>query len=202
MKRFALVIAAILLAFCGFAQKSPKFTEEDAKQFYRTLQGDYNLLNEKDSLVATVHITPIWERPDNRFQWLYVEVARGKDVVIQEVLEVQPKDAKVYRVILHELKNPEKFVGKWGNRNYFDGFTTSILTGKTKLTFVKTSDFSYQMNGFKSIPAFSSCFPQGDLLHLKFVQQDERFYIKRIPVYTNSIKGYQGLKEQTDGPVG
>lgn len=198
MKRFALVLAAILLAFSGFAQKNAKFTEEDAKQFYRTIEGDYSLLNQKDSLVATVHFTPIWQTSGNRFQWLYLEASRGQDVVLQKILEIKPKSEKVFNVVMYDLKNPEQFVGKWGNRNFFDGFNASILKDKTKLSFVKTSDFSYQMNGFKRISALKECFPQGDLLHLKFVQQDERFYIKRMPNRTNRIIGYQGLKELTD----
>ena len=201
MKRIALIFAVILLAFNGFAQKNPRFTEDDVKQFYRTIQGDYTLLNNNDSMVASVHFTPIWESSGNRFQWLYLEVLRDKKVVLQKVLEVKPKDNKVFRVIMYDLKNPEKFAGKWGNRNFFDGFNTSILKGKTKLTFVKTSDFSYQMNGFKHIPSVS-CFPKDDILHFKFVQEDERFYIKRMPAGTNRILGYQGLKALTDGPVG
>lgn len=201
MKRFALILAAILLAFNGFAQKQPKFTEEDVKQFYRTIEGDYSLVNDKDSVVATVHFTPIWEKPENRFQWFYLEATRGKEVVLQKVLEISPKNEKVFRVIMYDLKNPEKFVGKWSNRNFFDGSTKNILSGKTKLTFVKTSDFSYQMNGFKRIRDLN-CFPKGDLLHFKFVQQDERFYIKRMPERTNRILGYQGLRELTDGPIG
>lgn len=198
MKRFALVLAAILLTFSGIAQRAPKFTEEDAKQFYRTLEGDYSLFNEKDSLLAKVHFTPIWESSGNRFQWLYVEVTKGKEVVLQKVLEIKPKNEKVYNVSMHDLKNPEQFVGKWGNRNFFDGFTTSILKGGTRISFMKTSDFSYQTNGFLRIPALSSCFPKGDLLHFKFVQEDERLYIKRIPINTNNIRGYQGRKELTD----
>ena len=202
MKRFALVLAAILLTFSGIAQRAPKFTEEDAKQFYRTLEGDYSLFNEKDSLLAKVHFTPIWESSGNRFQWLYVEVTKGKEVVLQKVLEIKPKNEKVYNVSMHDLKNPEQFVGKWGNRNYFDGFNTNILSGKFKLTFVKTEDFSYQMTGFKRINALKDCFPKGDALHFKFVQQDERFYIKRLLSRSNKLRGYQGLKAQTDGPVG
>lgn len=201
MKRFALVIAAVLMTFGALAQKAPKFTEEDAKQFYRTIVGDYTIINNNDSVVAAVHFTPIWESLGNRFQWLYLEVLRDKEVVVQKVLEVMPKNDKVFRVVVYDLKEPERFAGKWGNRNFFDGFNTSILKGKTKLTFVKTSDFSYQMNGFKRIPALG-CFPKGDLLHFKFVQEDERFYIKRMPANTNRILGYQGLKELTDGPVG
>ena len=53
MKRIALVVAAILLAFSGFAQKQPKFTEEDAKHFYRTMQGDYTMIV-NDSTTADV----------------------------------------------------------------------------------------------------------------------------------------------------
>ena len=201
MKRFALITAAIFVVFSGFAQKSAKFTEEDAKQFYRTMQGDYTMVV-NDSTTAYVHFTPIWESMGNRFQWMYVEATIGKDVVFQKVLELKPKTSSKFRVYLYDLKNPAEFAGKWANRNYFDGFTTSILKGRKRITFVKTSDFSYQMNGFKRIKALKSCFPKGDLLHFKFVQQDERFYIKRIPANTTRIRGYQGLKELTDGPVG
>lgn len=200
MKKFALILAAILLTISGFAQKQPKFTEEDAKQFYRTLQGDY-VVADTDSTTVMVHFTPIWESSGNRFQWLYLEAVKDKEVVLQKVLEVSPKSDKVFRVFVHDLKNPEQFVGKWGNRNYFDGFTTNILSKRGKMTFVKTSDFSYQTNdgtiGFKRYKMFE-CFPKGDLLHFKFVQQDERFYIKRMPKGTNRILGYQGLKELTD----
>ena len=87
MKRIILVIAAILLAFGGFAQKQPKFTEEDAKQFYRTMQGDYSMMV-NDSTSAEVHFTPIWESSGNRFQWLYVEASVEKKVVLQKIIEV------------------------------------------------------------------------------------------------------------------
>lgn len=200
MKRFALIIAAILLTVSGFAQKQPKFTEDDAKQFYRTIQGDYTV-QVNDSTTVNVHFTPIWEKPDNRFQWLYLEATQGKEVVLQKVLEISPKSDKVFRVFVHDLKNPEQFAGKWGNRNYFDGFTPSILSKRGKMTFVKTSDFSYQSNdraiGFKRYKLFE-CFPKGDLLHFKFVQEDERFYIKRVPKGTERILGYQGIKALTD----
>ena len=204
MKRFALIIAAILLAVSGFAQKEPKFTEDDVKQFYRTMQGDY-VVADTDSTTMMVHFTPIWETPENRFQWLYLEAVKDKEVVMQKVLEVVPKSSKLFKVKVYDLKDPQQFVGKWGNRNYFDGFTQSILKKRGKMTFVKTSDFSYQSNdgtiGFKRYKMFE-CFPKGDLLHFKFVQEDERFYIQRVPKGTNRIIGLQGLKELTDGPVG
>ena len=200
MKRFALIIAAIFLTFSGFAQKNPKFTENDAKQFYRTMQGDYTMVV-NDSTTADVHFTPIWESSGNRFQWLYLEASVDKKVVLQKVLEVQPKTDKQFRVYIHDLKNPEQFVGKWGNRNYFDGFNSSILKKGKRVTFVKTSDFSYQTHDIMRISAID-CFPKGDLLHFKFVQEDERFYIKRVPRRTSRIIGYQGLKELTDGPIG
>ena len=117
-----------------------------------------------------------------------------------EFLEVQPKSATVFRVFIHDLKDPGTFAGKWGNRNFFDGFNSSILKGKKRVSFVKTSDFSYQTDWIRCKPL--TCFPKGDLLHFKFVQEDERFYIKRMPKGTERIFGYQGLKALTDGPVG
>ena len=195
MKRFALILAAILISFSGLAQKQPKFTVEDTKQFYHTMQGDYTVIV-NDSTTASAHITPIWENTVNPYQWLYVEVSLGEKVILQKVLEVKPKNDKVFRVYVHDLKNPAQFVGKWGNRNYFDGFNTAILKGGKRITFLKTSDVSYQSQWarYKAI----DCFPKGDLLHFKFVEQDERFYVKRMPKGTNRIFGYQGLKELTD----
>ena len=194
MKKFALILAAVFMAFSGFAQE--KFTEEDAKQFYRTMQGDYTVIV-NDSTTAAAHFTPIWENKGNRFQWLYLEVVMDKKVILQKVLEVKPKTDKLFRVYVHDLKNPAEFVGKWGNRNYFDGCTPSILKGGKRITFVKTSDFSYQTHKPMRFSAID-CFQSGDLLHFKFVQEDERFYIKRVPDGTNRIIGYQGLKELTD----
>ena len=196
MKRFALIIAAILLVFSGFAQKQPKFTVEDAKQFYRTMQGEY-VVQVNDSTTADVHITPIWEGQGNGFQWLYLETTTDKGVMLQKVLELRPKTDKKFLVLVHDLKKPAQFVGKWGNPNYFDGFTQSILKSGKRLTFVKTHDFSYQTTRLMRFNAIN-CFPKGDLLHFKFVQEDERFYVKRVPKGTNRILGYQGLKEPTD----
>ena len=195
MKRFALILAAVFMAFSGFAQE--KFTEEDAKQFYRTMQGDYTVIV-NDSTTAAAHFTPIWENKGNRFQWLYLEVVMDKKVILQKVLEVKPKTDKLFRVYVHDLKNPAEFVGKWGNRNYFDGCTPSILKAGKRITFVKTSDFSYQTNDGPTRYKAIDCFPQGDLLHFKFVQADERFFIKRVPKRTSRIIGYQGIKELTD----
>ena len=161
------------------------------------MQGDY-VMQVNDSTTAMVHFVPIWEKPDNRFQWMYVEATVDKNVVFQKVLEVQPKTNKRFRVYVHDLKNPEQFAGKWRNRNYFDGFNTSIIKGGKRMTFVKTSDFSYQTNDGPTRYAAIDCFPKGDLLHFKFVQEDERFYIKRVPKRSKRIIGYQGLTELTD----
>ena len=196
MKKIALVFAAVLLAISGFAQKQAKYTENDVKQFYRTLQGDYSL-QVNDSTVVMVHLTPIWETPENRFQWLYLEVTKERGAVMQKVLEVLPKNDKVFKIKVYDLKHPEQFEGKWGNRNYFDGFTTSILKGGRKISFLKTSNFSYQTHWLRIQTL--ECFPKGDLLHFKFVQEDERFYIKRMPAHSTRIIGFQGLKELTDG---
>lgn len=191
MKRLIIAIATILLTFNCLAQKAPKFTEDDAKQFYRTIQGDYSM-QVNDSTLVMVHFTPIWE--NERFQWFYLEASLETKVVLQKILEIVPKTNKTFKVVVHNIKDSGLFVGKWANRNFFDGYNKSILANHNNLTFVKTADFSYQMNGFKSITTLE-CFPKGDILHVKFVQEDERFYIKRMPKGTNRILGYEGLKE-------
>ena len=191
MKRLALILAALMIGFGGFAQKQ-KFTVEDAKQFYRTMQGDYKVIV-NDSTTASAHFTPIWENTGNPYQWLYVEVALDEKVILQKVLEVKPKNDKMFVVKAYSLKDPAQFVGKWGNSNYFDGFNTAILRNGKKITFLKTQDFSYQSYWYRY--GVIDCFPQGDLLHFKFVQQDERFYVKRMPTGTSRILGYQGIKE-------
>lgn len=191
MKRLALILAALMIGFGGFAQKQ-KFTVEDAKQFYRTMQGDYTVIV-NDSTTASAHFTPIWENTGNPYHWLYVEVALDGKVILQKVLEVKPKNDKMFVVKAYSLKDPAQFVGKWGNSNYFDGFNTAILRNGKKITFLKTQDFSYQSYWYRY--GVIDCFPQGDLLHFKFVQQDERFYVKRMPTGTSRILGYQGIKE-------
>ena len=179
------------MGFSGFAQKQ-KFTEEDTRQFYQTMQGDYTVIV-NDTTTASAHFTPIWENAGNPYQWLYVEVTLGDTVILQKVLEVKPKTDKVFRVSVYNLKNPAQFVGKWGNNSFFDGFNTAILKGGKKITFVKTHDFSYQSQWYRY--GVIDCFPSGDLLHFKFVEQDERFYVKRMPTGTSRILGYQGIKE-------
>lgn len=195
MKRFVLILTFVILGFNGFAQKQPKFTEEDARQFYQTMQGEYTVLV-NDSTTAEAHITPIWENTGNPYKWLYVEVVLDQKVLLQKVLEVKPKNDKVFRVYVHDLKNPTQFVGKWGNPNFFDGFNANVLKGGTKISFLKTHDFAYQSQWYRY--DVIDCFSKGDLLHFKFVDQDERFYVKRMPKGTNRIVGYQGLKELTD----
>lgn len=180
-----------MIGFGGFAQKQ-KYTVEDAKQFYRTMQGDYTVIV-NDSTTASAHFTPIWENTGNPYHWLYVEVALDEKVILQKVLEVKPKNDKMFVVKAYSLKDPAQFVGKWGNSNYFDGFNTTILRSGKKITFLKTQDFSYQSYWYRY--GVIDCFPQGDLLHFKFVQQDERFYVKRMPTGTSRILGYQGIKE-------
>ena len=111
MKRFALILTAFFLAFNGFAQKQPKFTEEDARQFYQTMQGEYTVIV-NDSTTAEAYITPIWENLGNPYKWLYVEVVLDKKVLLQKVLELKPKNDKVFHVYVHDLKNPAQFVGR------------------------------------------------------------------------------------------
>ncbi len=192
MKRVFLFAAICLLTFNGLAQ------DNDAlKQFYRTIQGAYQgQLN--DSTTVTIHFTPIWERDDNPFQWLYLEVFNNetKQIIEQNILEIKPITEITFSVKVYGIKSPELFAGKWSNRNFFDGYNTRILKGRKEFVFLKTMDFEYQ-TGWNS-PKSLKCFPSGDRIHFKFVQEDERFYIKRVPQGTTNILGYTFFKELTD----
>lgn len=196
MKRIFILIAACLLAFNGFAQKNT-YSENDIKQFYRTIQGDYNG-QANDSTKLTLHFTPIWEREDDLFHWLYLEVINSetKQIVAQNILEIKPLSDVTFNVFVYRIKQPEMFAGKWSNRNFFDGFNTSILKGKKKFLFLKTKDFEYQTGWNR--PKSLKCFPAGDKIHIKFVQEDERLYVKRVPRRSSDINGMVFFKELTD----
>ena len=194
MKKIFLLLAFSLLAFSATAQK---YTEDDIKQFYRTIQGDYTAqLN--DSTSVALHLTPIWEREGDPFHWLYLEAVskESKKVIAQNILEVVPVSDIIFRVYVYQINSPETFVGKWGNRNFFDGFNSKILKGKKKFSFMKTKDFEYQTewSGRKSL----KCFPSGDRVHFKFVQEDERLYVKRVPRQSSRIFGITFFKAPTD----
>lgn len=195
MKRLFILISVGLLALSAIGQKPEKYTENDVKQFYRTIQGDYTgQLN--DSTTLRLHFTPIWEH--DSFRWLYMEVenASTKAVVEQKVIEIKPISDISFKVVVHGIAHPEQFVGKWSNRNFFDGFNTSILKGKKKFTFLKTVDFEYQTgwNRRKNL----KCFPSGERIHFKFVQEDERFYVKRLLPRSSDFAGIVFLKDLTD----
>lgn len=194
MKRYLTLLILCLFSLAGFAQK---FTEDDAKQFYRTLQGDYTAqLN--DSVSLKLHLTPIWEREDDPFHWLYLEVnnPETQEIVEQKILEVRPSSDISFKIIVHGISHPEQFAGKWSNRNFFDGFNTSILKGKSKFKFLKTKNFEYQTDwsGRKSF----KCFPPRDRVHFKCSQEDERICIKRVPSGTSNIIGITFFKDPTD----
>lgn len=177
MKRILLLLVICLLTLGGMAQKKQKYSEEDVKQFYRTIQGYYTgELN--DTATIALHFAPIWEH--DPFRWLYMEAINTNDkhIMEQKVIEICPISDIAFKVVVHGIAHPELFAGKWSNRNFFDGYNTGILKGKKKFTFMKTMDFEYQTNwsGRKNL----KCFPKGDRVHFKFVQEDERLYVKRL----------------------
>lgn len=196
MKRSIILLAFCLFAFKGMAQDKAKFSENDIKQFYRTIQGDYTG-NLNDSTTLSLHFTPIWEREDNPFQWLYLEAVNNetKEIVIQKILEIKPLSDITFKVVVHGIKSPEQFVGKWSNRNFFDGFNTGILKGKSNFVFLKTKDFEYQ-TGWNRRKALK-CFPSGDRIHFKFVQEDERLYVTRA-LKSSRLISYTFFKALTD----
>ncbi|MBR3710974.1 MAG: hypothetical protein IKM99_08440 [Bacteroidales bacterium] len=197
MKKTLILVIAFLFSINGIAQDKSKSDNNDIKQFYRTIQGDYSgRIN--DSTTLSVHFTPIWETESDPFHWFYLEGTNQetKEVVVQKVLEIKPLTDITFQIVIYGLRTPEKFIGKWSNRNYFDGYNNGILKGKKKFTFIKTKDFEYQTgwNGRKSL----DCFPSGDRIHFKFSQEDERLYIKRVPAHSSNIIGYTFFKALTD----
>ena len=195
MKRILLLLTVCLLTLGGMAQNQQKYSEDDVKQFYRTIEGGYTgKLN--DTTVLRLFFTPIWQH--ERFQWLYMEVVNDskKETIEQKVIEIRPISDISFKVVVHGLSHPELFAGKWGNRNYFDGFNTKILKGKRKFTFMKTKDFEYQTgwNRRKNL----KCIPSGDLVHFKFVQEDERLYVKRLLAHTSDFDEIVFFKELID----
>lgn len=191
MKRFLILLFGTFMTLVGFAQNNPKYTEDDLRYFYTTLQGNY-VGELSDSTRMTLHITPIWEQMGRSY--LYLEAIRDENqgVIEQKILEIVPTSDITFKVYVHGIRHPEVFVGKWGNPNFFDGYNTSILKGKKKFVFFKTKDYEYQTNwnNRKSL----KCFPQRDRIHFKFSRDDERFYIKRIPTKTTHIIGYTLIK--------
>ena len=197
MKRLSILLIISILSFNCFAQKNAGFTENDVKQFYRTIQGDYTG-SPNDSTQLAMHFTPIWEQANDRFHWMYLEVTntKTKEILLQKILEIQPLTDITFKVIVHGIKSPKRFEGKWRERNFFDGFSTGILKGKSKFVFLKTKDFEYQTSwkGRKGL----KCFPKGDKIHIKFVQEDERCYIQRVPKRSTRILGTTFFKALTD----
>ena len=191
MKRIALLLCLCLTGFTVIAQH---YTDDDIKQFYRALEGDYTARLD-DTVPLSLHLTPIW---GSDCRWLYLEAVNDEThaIIEQKILEIKPMKDITFNVIVHQIKDPGRFVGKWGNRNFFDGFNTSILKGSSKYVFLKTKDFEYQTNwnGRKSF----TCFPKGDRIHFKCSQEDERIYVKRIPAKTSNIKGIIFFKVPTD----
>lgn len=192
MKRILLLFTVCLLTFSGMAQK---YSEDDVKQFYRTIQGYYTgQLN--DSTTIALYFTPIWDYEP--FHWLYMEAVNTNDksIVEQKVLEICPVSDIAFNVVVHGIAHPEQFAGKWSNRNFFDGFNTGILKGKRQFTFMKTKDFEYQTgwNGRKNL----KCFPSGDRIHFKFVQEDERLYVRRLLARSSDFANIVFFKAPTD----
>ena len=195
MKRILLLLTVCLLTLGGMAQKNQNYSEEDLKQFYRTIQGYYTgQLN--DTTTIALHFTPIWEH--DPFRWFYMEAINtsNKIVVEQKIIEICPLSDIAFKVVVHGIAHPEQFVGKWSNRNFFDGFNTGILKGKKKFTFMKTMDFEYQTgwSGRKNL----KCFPAGDQIHFKFVQEDERLYVKRLLARSSDFAGIVFFKAPID----
>ena len=93
-----------LLTLNGIAQKNPQFSENDIKQFYRTIQGDYTA-QINDSTRIVLHFTPIWEREGESFRWMYLEAVKveTKEVIEQKILEIVANSDISFQINVYEI---------------------------------------------------------------------------------------------------
>ena len=61
---------------------------------------------------------------------------------------------------------------------------------------MKTKDFEYQTGWSRRKNL--KCFPAGDRIHFKFVQEDERFYVKRLLARSSDFASIVFFKAPTD----
>ncbi|MBR4391878.1 MAG: hypothetical protein IKT08_07235 [Bacteroidales bacterium] len=196
MKRTLILLLICLWTFPCLAQQSDASIDE-MQQFFQTIKGDYNA-EVNDSTSISLHLTPIWQQTNDPYQWLYLEAMNNEteQVLEQKIMEIRPNSDITVKVVVHGLRHPEVFAGKWGNPNFFDGYNTSILKGKSKFVFIKTGDGEYQTNWSRRKSL--KCFPAFDRIHFKFVREDERFYVKRLLRRTSHLIGLTFLKDQTE----
>lgn len=197
MKRALSLLLVCLMAIPCLAQQSGSSFEEEIQQFYQTIKGDYTA-TVTDTSSMSLHLTPIWEQANGPCHWLYLEALDDgtHQVIEQKIIEILPHSDITIKVVVHGLRHPEAFAGKWGNPNFFDGYNTSILKGKSKFVFIKTGDGEYQTNWSRRKSL--KCFPAMDRIHFKFVREDERFYVKRLPRRSTHLIGFTFFKDQTE----
>ncbi len=191
MKKFCFLAIAITLSTVCFAQKPAKYTEEDVNLICSTFQGTYKA-NDGDTAAMTLIIAPIAKNGDvNTF---YAELAYDSlnAPLEQKVFDIVPVSSKVYKIIVHNIKDPNRFFR--ADKSRLNKITTSDYSGKKKHHFYRTKSSDFQTN-WQSRKAFKSI-KRGDRLHYKFSDEEGRFYVKRVPARTTRILGTTFVKQE------
>ena len=133
MKAYYLLLALLITIFSYSQEKN----YSNVNQLINCMTGKFDnnrqVQNYDQFENIQLAIVPIWEDKDGH--WLYVEEALGSNLkkpFNQMLYKISKSKDKGITSQIYELKNPEKFIGKWKNPSFFDQITTdnvSLING-------------------------------------------------------------------------
>lgn len=188
--RFLFLALTLALSSICFAQKPLKYTTEDVNLVCSTVQGVYKALD-GDTAAMTLRIIPL--QNESRTFRFYVELCYDSInmPLEQKVMDIVPQNDKVFKFIVHNIKNSARFAR--ADKAELNKIGPNDLSGKKKHIFYRTKTSDYQ-TAWQGRKAFKSI-KRGDKLHYKFSNEEGRFYVKHVPAHTSRILGTTFVKQ-------
>ena len=185
-----LALAIVFSPVC-LAQKPIQYTIDDMNQLCGTIQGTYKA-KDGDTATMTLRIIPL-QNGVKAFRF-YLELCYDSinTPLEQKVFDIEPVNAKVFKFIVHNLKDPARFAR--AEKASLNQIGPNDIKGKKKHTFYRTKTSDYQTN-WQGRKAFKTL-QNGDRLHYKFSNEENRFYVKRVPLHTTRILGTTFVKQE------
>ena len=182
---------AVAFSSVNFAQKPQKYTLDDVNQICGTVNGTYKALD-GDTAAMTLRIIPL-QTGAIAFRF-YAELCYDSinEPIEQKVFDIIPENDKVFTFVMYNLKDCARFAR--AEKATLNQITPNDLKGKKKYTFyrTKTSDYQTKWMGRKSFKSIN----KGDRMHYKFSNEENRFYVKRVPLNTTRILGTTFVKQE------
>ena len=129
MKIYYLLLALLITIFSYSQEKNHSNVDQLVNCITGKFDSNRQAQNYDQFTNIQLVIVPVWEDKDEH--WLYVEEAAGSNTQepFKQVLYniSKSKDEGIISEV-YELKNPEKFTGKWKNPSFFDQITTDNIT--------------------------------------------------------------------------